>query len=97
MTPEGAGAELARIFSGPPDPPGKSLWHHRRYDLVRLPDGTVGFVRNALDDEIKRAIDEAIEELFPESEQRRPGCQGVHVRIIASRVMLLVWKGGRVV
>jgi hypothetical protein len=37
MTPEAA-TELDRIFSGPPDPPGKSRYHHMLYDLVRLDD-----------------------------------------------------------
>jgi hypothetical protein len=64
MTPEEAGAELGRLFSGPQPPLGKDRWHHLQYDLVRLQDGTIDFVRNALDAEISRAIAEAIEELF---------------------------------
>jgi hypothetical protein len=64
MTPEEAGAELARLFSGPPEPPGKSLWHRRRYDLVRLPDGTVGFVRNALNEQLAQIFAEIMVELF---------------------------------
>jgi hypothetical protein len=66
MTPDKAMAELARLFSGPQPPPGKDRWHHLQYDLVRLDDGTIAFVRNALDAELKQIIDEAIEELFPE-------------------------------
>jgi hypothetical protein len=66
MTPEEAGAELGRLFSGPPTPRGKWRWQHLQYDLTRLDDGTIGFVRNALDAELKQIIAEAIEELFPE-------------------------------
>jgi hypothetical protein len=40
ITPEEAMAELAGIYLGPPDPPGKSRYHHMLYDLVRLEDGT---------------------------------------------------------
>jgi hypothetical protein len=65
MTPEETGAELVRIFSGPPQR-GRDLFGGRRYDLVRLDDGTIAFVRNTLDAEISRAIADAIEELFPE-------------------------------
>jgi hypothetical protein len=64
MTLDEAGAELARIFSGPPKPPGKCLWHHRRYDLARLDDGSIGFVRNALNAEMERIFAEVMEELF---------------------------------
>jgi hypothetical protein len=72
-TADEAMAELARIYSGPQPPPGKDRWHHRQYDLIRLDDGTVGFVRNTLDAEISRAIAEAIEELFPEPEPAEDG------------------------
>ena len=68
MTPEEAGAELGWLFSGPQPPPGKDRWHHLQYDLVRLDDGTVAFVRDALDAELKQIIDEVMEELFPEPE-----------------------------
>jgi hypothetical protein len=65
-TSDEAKAELLKMFSGPPTPPGKDRWHHREYELVRLDDGTIAFVRNALDAELKQIIDEAIEDLFPE-------------------------------
>jgi hypothetical protein len=43
---------LVQMFSGPPQPIGKWRWQHRQYDLVRLDDGTIGFVRNAFDAEM---------------------------------------------
>jgi hypothetical protein len=62
-------SELARIFSGPPQPRGKWRWQHRQYDLVQFDDGTIGFVPNALDAEI--FIADAIEELFGPEPARR--------------------------
>ena len=64
MTPDDAGAELVRMFSGPPVPLGKWRWQHRQYALVRLSDGTVGFVRNAFDAEMAQMFTEVMEELF---------------------------------
>ena len=64
MTPEEAGAELARIFSGPPGPRGKWRWQHRQYDLVRLDNGTLCFVRNTFDAEMDRIFTEVLDELF---------------------------------
>jgi hypothetical protein len=64
MALEKSAAELARIFSGPPDPPGKSRYHHMLYDLVQLPDGTIGFIRNAFDAEMNQIFAEIIAELF---------------------------------
>jgi hypothetical protein len=63
-TPDEAMAELARIFSGPPDPPGKSRRQHLQYDLVQFDDGTIGFIRNAFDVEMKQMFTEITEELF---------------------------------
>ena len=63
MTPEEAGAELARIFSGP-QPRGKCRWQHRQYDLVSLDDGTIAFVRNAFDADMERIFAEVLDELF---------------------------------
>jgi hypothetical protein len=65
MTPDEAGEELVRMFnSGPPTPPGKDRHHHLQYDLVRLDDGTIGFVRNAFDAEMKQVFAEIMMELF---------------------------------
>jgi hypothetical protein len=58
-------------FTGAQPPPGKDRWFHLQYDRVTLDDGTIGFVRNALDAEISRAIADAIEELFPEPAEDR--------------------------
>lgn len=55
---------MARIFSDPPQPRGKCRWQHRQYDLVRLDDGTLGFVRNAFDAEMDQIFTEALDELF---------------------------------
>jgi hypothetical protein len=63
MTPDEAGAELVRMFSGPPQPPGKCRWQHRQYDLVRNSDGTFGFVRNAFDAEMTRIFTEILDEM----------------------------------
>jgi hypothetical protein len=63
MSFEEAAAGLARLFSGPPQQPGKSLWHHRRYDLVRLEDGSVGFVGNEFDAEMDRIFEDVLTEL----------------------------------
>jgi hypothetical protein len=63
-TPDEAMAELVKMFSGPPQPPGKDRHHHLQYDLVRLDDGTVAFVRNAFDAEMKQMFAEVMEELF---------------------------------
>jgi hypothetical protein len=52
------------MFSGPPQPRGKCRFQHRQYDLVRLPDGTVGFVRNAFDPEMDQMFAEVMAELF---------------------------------
>ncbi len=65
MTPEEAGAELVRLFSGPRSPAGKDLHHHRRYDLVRLDDGTIAFVRNTCDAEMERIFAKILDEPFP--------------------------------
>ena len=62
MTPEQK-AEFVKLFSGPRRL-GRDRFGGRLYDLVRLDDGNIGFIPNALDAEISRAIDEAIEELF---------------------------------
>jgi hypothetical protein len=64
MAPEEAAAELVRIFSGPRSPPGKDRHHHRQYDLVRLDDGTVAFIRNAFDAEMERIFAEVMDEIF---------------------------------
>ena len=58
---------LVEIFSGPPQPLGKCRWQHRQYDLVRLDDGTLGFVRNAFDAEMDRLFTEVLDELFVRS------------------------------
>jgi hypothetical protein len=55
---------LVEMFSGPPQPLGKWRWQHRQYDLVRLDDGTIGFVRNAFDAEMDQMFAEVMEELF---------------------------------
>jgi hypothetical protein len=69
MTLEEVCAELAKIFSGPPEPRGKCTWQHRQYDLVRLEDGSITFVRNALDAEIDQAFTKALDEIYgPEPE-----------------------------
>ena len=56
-----AAKALVEIFSGPPESPGKSRWQYLQYDLVRLDDGTVGFIRNPIDAEIKQ-----IKQMFAE-------------------------------
>jgi hypothetical protein len=43
MTLDEAAAELARLFSGPPQPRGKWRWQYRQYDLVRRPSGFASF------------------------------------------------------
>jgi hypothetical protein len=53
-------------WNAPPRRLGRDRFGGRLYDLVRLDDGTIGFVRNAFDAELKQIIAEAIEELFPE-------------------------------
>jgi hypothetical protein len=70
-TPRGAGisfeeacAALGRLFSGPPQPRGKCTSQHRRYDLVRLDDGSVGFVRNTLDAQLDEIFAKALDEIF---------------------------------
>jgi hypothetical protein len=55
---------LAELFSGPPQPRGKCRWQHRQYDLVRLDDGTIGFVRNAFDAEMDQMFAEVLDEFF---------------------------------
>jgi hypothetical protein len=55
---------LAELFSGPPQPRGKCRWQHRQYDLVRLDDGPLGFVRNAFDAEMDQMFAEIMDELF---------------------------------
>jgi hypothetical protein len=40
---------LAKLFAGPMPPPGKERWQHRQYILVRLDDGSIGFVREPFD------------------------------------------------
>jgi hypothetical protein len=55
---------LVEIFSGPPQPLGKWRWQHRQYDLVRLDDGNLGFVRNVFDAEMDQMFTEIMEELF---------------------------------
>jgi hypothetical protein len=37
---------------------------YRQYDLVRLDDGTLGFVRNAFDAEMDQMFTEVLGELF---------------------------------
>jgi hypothetical protein len=55
---------LVEMFSGPPQPRGKCRWQHCQYELIRLDDGTIGFVRNAFDAEMERIFGEIMEELF---------------------------------
>jgi hypothetical protein len=43
---------------------GKCTWQHRRYDLVRFEDGSVGFIRNALDAQLDEIFAEALDEIF---------------------------------
>jgi hypothetical protein len=64
MSLEEACAALGRLFSGPRERRGKCTWQHRRYDLVRFEDGTVGFVRNALQVELRQTFDRTLDELF---------------------------------
>jgi hypothetical protein len=64
MSLEEACAALGRLFSGPPEQRGKCTWQPRRYDLVRFEDGTVGFVRNALDAQLDEIIAKALDEIF---------------------------------
>jgi hypothetical protein len=67
MTPEEK-AEFVKLFSGPRRF-GRDRFCGRRYDLVRLEDGTIGFARNALDAEIERALANAMDKVFgPEPE-----------------------------
>jgi hypothetical protein len=70
MTPE----EKAEFVKLPPGPQrlGRHRLGGRLHDLVRLDDGNIGFVPNALDAEISQAPAEAIEELFPEPAKDRP-------------------------
>jgi hypothetical protein len=62
VTPEEK-TEFVRLFSGPRRL-GRDRFGGRLYDLVKHNDGTIAFVQNALDAEIKRALAKAIEELF---------------------------------
>jgi hypothetical protein len=64
LAPRGGRRETGEVVLGTAAAAWQCTWQHRRCDLVRLPDGSVGFVRNGLDAEISRAIAEAIEELF---------------------------------
>jgi hypothetical protein len=63
MTPEEAGVELARLFSGPSQPPGKDRWHHLQYIPVQFPNG-VEFIRDPFDAQMDRIFAEIMEELF---------------------------------
>jgi hypothetical protein len=63
VTPDEAGAELARMFSGPQPPPGKSRWHHRRYIPVQFPNG-IEFIRDPFDAEMQRVFARIVDELF---------------------------------
>jgi hypothetical protein len=62
MTPEQK-ADFVKLFSGPRKW-GRDRFCGRLFDLVRLPDGTVGFVRNALDLEIEEAVTNAMDNIF---------------------------------
>jgi hypothetical protein len=64
MTPDEAMAELVKIFSGPRPPPGKNRFQHLRYDIIRLDDGTVGFVRNAFQVNLRRTFDQTLDDIF---------------------------------
>jgi hypothetical protein len=62
ITPE-ARAQFVRLFSGPRRL-GRDRFGGRLYDLLQLDDGSITFVRNALDAEIEQAIAQAMDELF---------------------------------
>src|ERR1700681_33810 len=69
------------MFSGPPQPPRKCRFKNGQDDLVRLSDGTVGFVRNAFDAEMDQMFAEVMEELLARSLrktgiERGPRCPG---------------------
>jgi hypothetical protein len=56
-------------------PPGKDRWHHLQYIPVQFPDG-VEFIRDPFDAEIRRAVAQAIGEIFGRSlgRTKRPTC-----------------------
>jgi hypothetical protein len=43
---------------------GRDRFGGRLFELVRLPDGTVRFVRNALDLEIEQALTETMDNIY---------------------------------
>jgi hypothetical protein len=63
MTPEEAGAELARLFSGRQPSHGKDRWHHLQYIPVQFPH-SVEFIRDPFDAQMKRVFAEIMEEMF---------------------------------
>ena len=62
MTPEQK-ADFVKLFSGPRKW-GRDRFCGRLFDLVRLPDGTVGFVRNTFQVNLRRTFDRTLDELF---------------------------------
>jgi hypothetical protein len=68
MTPEDK-ALFIKLFGGPRQL-GRDRFGGRLMDLVRLPDGTVGFVPNESQAKWERIFDETLDEIFgPEPEQ----------------------------
>jgi hypothetical protein len=51
-------------MSSRPQQRGRDWFGGRRYDLVRLEDGTIDLVRNALDAEIERALANALVKVY---------------------------------
>jgi hypothetical protein len=88
MSFEEAAAGLARLFSGPPQQPGKGLWHHRRYDLVRLEDGSVGFIRNEFDAKLEVVFREVLDELLGRSLRTSEGQAHLPSQRSSSRIMV---------
>ena len=63
MTPDEAGAELVKLFSGPPQPKGKDRHQHLQYIPVER-DGVIEFIRDPFDAEMDQVFAELMEELF---------------------------------
>jgi hypothetical protein len=69
MTPEQK-AEFIALFSRPRQR-GRDRFGGRLMDLVQHEDGTIGFVRNALQAEFNRAFTRTLDEIFGPSRSRR--------------------------
>ncbi len=62
MTPEQK-ADFVKLLSGLRRP-GRDRFGGRLYELVRLDDGSITFVRSALQAEIEQALAQAMDEIY---------------------------------